>query len=194
MAELGYVAGDLSDPDSALGADAAQAGLDFRETDGANESGHYADGTGYAPVNTPYVLLDPNRWQPLMLPNGTVQSFLVPHWGRAVPFALVSADQFRPTPPCWVPVGSDKGGSVNLPIGPSPVLPSNLHDSPLPVTGGVYLQGGCCRRKQVALPRRESAELRRCSVRQAEAFWFAKETVLGCWIEVKETSAPFVRS
>jgi len=105
MAELGHDPRDLSDPDSVLGANAAQAGLDFRETDGANQSGAYADYTGYAPVNTPYVLLDPNRWQPLVLPDGTVQRFLVPHWGRVVPFALVSADQFRPPRPALYPHG-----------------------------------------------------------------------------------------
>ena len=81
MAELGYVADDLSDSDSARGADAAQAGLDFRRTDGANQSGQYADYTGYAPVNTQYDLLDPNHWQPLTLPSGTFQTFLVPQWG-----------------------------------------------------------------------------------------------------------------
>ena len=64
------------------------------------QSGGYADYTGYTPVNTPYVLLDPNRWQPLVLPNGTTQTFLVPHWGRVEPFALLSADQFPlPSPP-----------------------------------------------------------------------------------------------
>jgi hypothetical protein len=105
MAELGYVADDLSDSDSARGADAAQAGLDFRQTDGANQSGQYADYTGYAPVNTQYDLLDPNRWQPLMLPNGTSQTFQVPQWGLVVPFALVSADQFRPAPPPLYPHG-----------------------------------------------------------------------------------------
>jgi hypothetical protein len=105
MAELGYDPGDLSDPASVVGADAAQAGLDFRATDGANQSGHYADYTGYTPVNTPYVLLDPNRWQPLVMRDGTVQSFLVPHWGRVIPFALVSADQFPVTSPALYPHG-----------------------------------------------------------------------------------------
>ena len=96
MAQLGYVAGDVSDPDSAIGADAARAGIEFRQTDGSNQSGQYADYTGYAPVNPPDELLDPNRWQPLTLPNGAAQTFLVPQWGLVVPFALVSPDQFRP--------------------------------------------------------------------------------------------------
>jgi VCPO second helical-bundle domain/Domain of unknown function (DUF6851) len=105
MAELGYIPGDLSDPDSARGADAAQGGLDFRQADGANQSGQYADYTGYAPANTPSELLDPNRWQPLLLPSGTAQSLLVPQWGLVVPFALVSADQFRAAPPPLYPHG-----------------------------------------------------------------------------------------
>ena len=64
-----------------------------------------ADYTRYAPVNTPYEILDPNRWQPLVQPNGTFQTFLVPQWGLVVPFALSSADQFRPTPPPLYPHG-----------------------------------------------------------------------------------------
>jgi hypothetical protein len=61
---------------------------------------------------------DPNRWVPLEVPTGTrldeagnpisahddpasytVQSFLTPHWGAVVPFALTSGDQFRPPAP-----------------------------------------------------------------------------------------------
>jgi hypothetical protein len=105
MAQLGYDPADVSDPDSLLGADAAQAGLDFRATDGANQGGRYADYTGYTPVNPPHVLLDPNRWQPLVLPNGTTQTFLVPHWGQVEPFALLSADQFPLTAPPLYPHG-----------------------------------------------------------------------------------------
>lgn len=61
---------------------------------------------------------DPNRWQPLRVPNGTLrdvhgnpifdnadpstytdQTFVTPHWGAVRPFALASGDQFRPPPP-----------------------------------------------------------------------------------------------
>ena len=105
MAELGYDPKDVTEVDSAVGAAAAQAGLDSRADDGANQAGNYADYTDYAPVNTADVVLDPNRWQPLRLPDGTVQRFLVPHWDRVEPFALASADQFRPRPPAQYPHG-----------------------------------------------------------------------------------------
>jgi PAP2 superfamily len=105
MAELGYDPKDVADIDSALGATAAQAGLDHRAEDGANQAGNYADYTDYAPVNTADAVLDPNRWQPLRLPDGTVQRFLAPHWGLVEPFALASADQFRPRPPAQDPHG-----------------------------------------------------------------------------------------
>lgn len=99
MASLGYDPDDLADPDSLLGSDAAQAGLIARAEDGANQRGDYADLTGYSPVNTADVLVDPNSWQPLRMPNGTVQQFLLPQWERVEPFALASPDQFRPKPP-----------------------------------------------------------------------------------------------
>jgi hypothetical protein len=105
MADLGYEPGDSSDPHSLRGRAAAQAGLDFRTTDGANQSGGYADTTGYQPVNTHDVLTDPNRWQPLSTPDGSGQAFSLPHWGQVVPFALTSPDQFRPGPPPLYPHG-----------------------------------------------------------------------------------------
>jgi hypothetical protein len=64
------------------------------------------------------VQFDANRWQPLRVANGnlldhqrrfilkdsaprtfTVQRFLTPHWGSVVPFAMTTAEQFRPPPP-----------------------------------------------------------------------------------------------
>jgi hypothetical protein len=61
---------------------------------------------------------DPNSWTPLRAPNGTLldadghpmvddddpssytdQQFLTPHWGSVDGFALLSADQFRPSAP-----------------------------------------------------------------------------------------------
>ena len=82
-----------------VGAGAAQAVLDYRHADGSNQAGNYADScvpACYAPVNTPDTLSDPDRWQPLRLPNGTVQRFATPHWRTVTPFALTSAAQFRP--------------------------------------------------------------------------------------------------
>jgi hypothetical protein len=104
MNELGYDPLDTIQRDSAVGIAAAQAGLDARAQDGANQASGYADYTGYASVNTPDLLLDPFRWQPLRTAAG-VQQFALPHWGRVEPFALTSADQFRPPPPVVFPDG-----------------------------------------------------------------------------------------
>lgn len=98
MAELGYDPLDASHADSRLGSDAAQAGLDARAGDGANQLGGYADYTGYAPVNTADALVDPFRWQPLRMPSGSVQQFAQPHWGLVTPFAPESVNEFPPSP------------------------------------------------------------------------------------------------
>lgn len=117
MIRLGYdpndTTGNLATPQG-VGNVAAAAVLQFRHTDGANQLGDrnggssYSDYTGYAPVNSPTQVVDPARWQPLAVPNGsggfTVQSFLVPHWGHVRGFALSRYDQFPVPAPA--PVGS----------------------------------------------------------------------------------------
>jgi hypothetical protein len=105
MEELGYHPFDLSDVASVVGVEAAQIGLHARTEDGANQHDGYADTTGYVPVNTPHMVADPNRWQPLATPGGAAQRFALPHWGRVRPFALASADQFRPPAPVAFPHG-----------------------------------------------------------------------------------------
>ena len=91
-----------------IGAAAARAVLDFRHGDGANQlgtlaPGAYADWTGYVPVNTPDVVVAPDRWQPLRVPDGrggnVVQRFAVPHWGLVVPFASPPLLTDRVPPP-----------------------------------------------------------------------------------------------
>jgi hypothetical protein len=98
-----------------VGNRAAAAVIAFRHADGSNQLGDlnpgpYSDYTGYTPVNTPDQLIDANRWQPLRMSDGNggfvVQKFVAPHWYKVKPFALKSADQFRPGPPA--PVGSDE--------------------------------------------------------------------------------------
>jgi hypothetical protein len=118
MADLGYVV-DGSDTSTAamIGGAAAQAVLDFRHRDGANQLGDepggtpgvaYSDDTGYAPVNTWDQVKDPDRWQPLCLPlpppgatecPGRIQTYLTPFWAKVTPFALTRPDQFRPPGP-----------------------------------------------------------------------------------------------
>lgn len=82
---------------------AAQAVISFRHHDGANQLGDlnpgaYTDYTGYAPVNTPDAIDDPNRWQPLRVSDGhggfVTQKFIGAQWERVIPFALTSASQF----------------------------------------------------------------------------------------------------
>ena len=114
MNGLGYDPTDASvdtTTPQGVGNVAAQAVLDFRHGDGANQLGDrnggapYSDWTGYAPVNTWDQVNDPYRWQPLCVPTpppgatscaGTVQRFATAHWNRVTPFALTSAAQFAP--------------------------------------------------------------------------------------------------
>jgi hypothetical protein len=103
MGRLGYdpdAVGGEGSP-SAVGTFAARAVLAFRHGDGSNQLGDlapgaYADWTGYRPVNPPDRLVNPNRWQPLRQPDGTVQRFLAPHWGLVAPFGLHAGSQLRP--------------------------------------------------------------------------------------------------
>jgi hypothetical protein len=89
-----------------VGRDVAYRVIQSRNNDGANmrgdlAAGAYSDWTGYQSVNTPDLVTDIDRWQPLRLPNAagvlTVQRFLTPHWGRVKPFALSSGAVYRPT-------------------------------------------------------------------------------------------------
>jgi hypothetical protein len=109
MATLGY-ATDGSDTSTAatVGTTAAQAVIDYRHADGANQLNGYADYTGYQPVNTWDRIVDANRWQPLCVPTpppgatscaGSVQRFSTPQWDRVIPFALTSPSQFMPPAP-----------------------------------------------------------------------------------------------
>lgn len=89
----------------------AQAILDFRHQDGSNQLGDeedansvvvttpYGDYTGYQPVNTTNMIIDPNRWQPLVFSNGLSPKFIAPHWSNVVAFALTNPAQFRPSAP-----------------------------------------------------------------------------------------------
>jgi hypothetical protein len=107
MATLGYATdGSDQSPAAAVGIAAAQAVIDFRHADGANQLNGYADPCQpacYQPVNTWDKVVDADRWQPLCVPLpppgatecAAVQKFLTPHWRNVTPFALTSASQFR---------------------------------------------------------------------------------------------------
>lgn len=121
LVSLGSAPSTSTDPATpeGLGNLAAKAVLAAAHDDGSNQSGtlaslggFYADTSGYVPVNmpmgltvpaTPSDILAPDRWQPLSYLDGggvtRVPAFIGPHWQRVRPFALESADQFRPGAP-----------------------------------------------------------------------------------------------
>lgn len=130
LIDLGYDPANVStDPDTAagLGNLAAQNVFAARADDGSNFENDFADTTGFVPVNEADPTsdrapggenFDPNQWQPLREPNGTLtdengipifdnndpstfndQQALTPHWGGVDGFALTSGDQFRPPAP-----------------------------------------------------------------------------------------------
>ena len=84
-----------------------------RERDGMNQRGDeggrvydrrpYADYTGYVPVNSPWTLRDPSRWQPLFITpgNGTFlgQQFITPQWGLTQPYSSSNPSRFNALPP-----------------------------------------------------------------------------------------------
>jgi uncharacterized protein DUF6851/vanadium-dependent haloperoxidase-like protein len=102
LAGLGYdpdTVGDAGSP-SAVGTLAAGKVLAFGHGDGSNQLGDlapgpYADWTGYRAVNSADALVDPNRWQPLLV-DGVPQPFLGPHWGQVIPFGLRDCWELRP--------------------------------------------------------------------------------------------------
>lgn len=89
----------------------ANALIEYRKNDGANQLGNeiggsgkpYSDYTYYQPVNPADKIVDPDRWQPITftMPDGkkVTPGFLTPHWYRVKPFLLDSSAQFRPEPP-----------------------------------------------------------------------------------------------
>jgi hypothetical protein len=113
MTELGYDPGDRSTNGSdaaGVGNLAAQAVLEFRHRDGANQLGDepgglpgvpYSDYTGFQPSNAPMDLTaefdattvhDPDHWQPLRYRDGSGElvtpRFVGAQWLHVTPFAL----------------------------------------------------------------------------------------------------------
>ncbi len=113
MTKMGYDPKNESvDATTAIGVGnlAAQAVLDYRRNDGANQFGDengskgkpYSDYTYYESKNPkPDVINDPDRWQPIPFADGKggklLLNFLTPQWYRVKPMMLSRADQFRPT-------------------------------------------------------------------------------------------------
>ncbi len=113
MNSLGYDAAittTMGNSPAAIGNRIAAQILSQTINDGANEANHYADTTGYQPVNAPMTvdypdvlplfsnpLTNPNRWQPLYIDSALTQNgldgfdlqqFVSPHWGGVTPFAM----------------------------------------------------------------------------------------------------------
>ena len=110
LAKDGIVIGGPTPPPVDVGNQAADDVLAFRHNDNSNQSGLYADTSGYAPANKPMAVLlpaepdsidFPGRWQALTYLNSAHEAktpkFICPHWGNVKPFALTSGSQFRPT-------------------------------------------------------------------------------------------------
>ncbi|MBL8819134.1 MAG: vanadium-dependent haloperoxidase [Planctomyces sp.] len=114
MKALGYnpaiITTDVRTP-IGVGIRAAQAVMEYRAHDGANQLGDeaggdgspYSDYTYYQPVNPPDRIIDPDRWQPIefTMPDGSklTPGFLTPQWYRVKPSVMERSDQFRPGPP-----------------------------------------------------------------------------------------------
>ncbi|MCE9558308.1 MAG: vanadium-dependent haloperoxidase [Armatimonadetes bacterium] len=102
MTALGYDSSDVStDPSTPAGVGNAVAAalLAFRHSDGSNQLNNYADTTGYVPVNTPDLVTDPSKWQPLRFANGKSPGYIAPHWGQVIPFGISSPSAVRPPGP-----------------------------------------------------------------------------------------------
>jgi len=88
---------------------AGKAVAEARENDGMNQLGNeggreynrtpYADYTGYRPVNTPYQLRDPSRWQPDVKLVGAglyvAQQFVTPQMRLTEPYSLRKLNKYR---------------------------------------------------------------------------------------------------
>lgn len=113
MRKFGHDPDDASlDPATPVGIGnlVADALIEYRRHDGANQHGDvpggngqpYADYTGYRPKNTPDRLVDPDCWQPKLFTREDGTQFapgaLTPHWGKVKTFAMDRSDQFRPGP------------------------------------------------------------------------------------------------
>jgi hypothetical protein len=134
MADLGYDPGDRSTNGSdaaGVGNLAAQAVLEFRHHDGANQLGDepggvpgvpYSDYTGFRPANEPMDLTaefdpstvhDADRWQPLRYRDAggrlVTPAFVGAHWQRVTPFALSPSADLRSS------VGPARYGSADYP-------------------------------------------------------------------------------
>lgn len=115
---------------------AARAVIEARTGDGANQYGEetgsdgitYFDYTGYKPVNSDTIMVDPNRWQPKYFTDNNGKKYapgcLTPYWDKVKPIGLKSGDQFRPGPPPLI--GSEE---LKTQVDEVVMLQANLNDA-----------------------------------------------------------------
>ncbi len=104
-----YVIENLASP-AGIGHVAARNVLDARRHDGFNHFGDetsgypFKDTTGFVPVNTALEVIDPSRWQPLLVRPGrsgvyVVQNFVTPQYSVTEPYADIDPREHRVGPP-----------------------------------------------------------------------------------------------
>ncbi|MDE0653089.1 MAG: vanadium-dependent haloperoxidase [bacterium] len=93
-----------------IGHVAARNVLDARRHDGFNHFGDetpgfpFMDTTGFVPVNGALEVIDPSRWQPLLVRAGrngvyVIQNFVTPQYSVTEPYAVIDPREHRVGPP-----------------------------------------------------------------------------------------------
>ena len=93
-----------------IGQVAARSVLDARRHDGFNHFGDetpgfpFMDTTGFVPVNPGLEVVDPSRWQPLLLRQGrngvyVIQNFVTPQYSVTEPYSDIDPREYRVDPP-----------------------------------------------------------------------------------------------
>ncbi len=92
----------------AIGNLAGKCVLEGRYSDGFNHFGDetpgypFMDTTGYVPVNSAKVLVDPSRWQPQIIKVGEEyvgQQYVTPQWANTQPYTDINPRDMRADPP-----------------------------------------------------------------------------------------------
>jgi hypothetical protein len=132
---------DSQDVTTAVGVGnvAGAAVVTSREHDGMNQLGDegggtynaqpYADNTDYQPVNTAYELVDPTRWQPLVvterLGSYRVQQFVTPQMRLTTPYSYRDPNRFRAPPPTATPIWNCATGYGSWSVIPTTSRPTS---------------------------------------------------------------------
>ena len=105
LTDFGLDPADGADPSTpaGIGLAAGKGAVAGRLHDGLNQTGGYANNTGYVPVNSAYELVDASRWQPAIARRGmglhNVQQFVTPQMANTEPFSDFNPRDYRIPPP-----------------------------------------------------------------------------------------------